>query len=251
MTAVHRISKMRMPWLALLLAFVPGFGFASDTTALARPIVLELYTSEGCSSCPPAEALAVQLAPRKDLLVLAFHVDYWDELGWRDRFSLPAATERQRRWARGNDTWEVYTPQLIVDGRQSMVGSDASAVAAAIQAAHVRNARGPARSFTATIAAGQVLVDAAAAPNTSALELYVIAYQPQATTAVPRGENAGRTLFEANAVRSIARLGSVANGAIHLTIATRSFPADASRIAVLLQDARTGAIEDAQALALR
>ena len=242
---------MRMPLLALLLAFEPGFGLASDATALARPIVLELYTSEGCSSCPPAEALAVQLAPRKDLLVLAFHVDYWDDLGWRDRFSLPAATERQRRWARGNDTWEVFTPQLIVDGRQSMVGSDAPAVTAALQAARMQQAHVTARSFTATISAGQLLVDSAAAPTKTALELYVIAYLPQASTAVPRGENAGRTLFEANAVRSITRLGSLADGAVHLKIATSSFPGDASRIAVLLQDARTGAIEGAQALALR
>ena len=242
---------MRMPWLALLLAFEPGFGLASDATTLARPIVLELYTSEGCSSCPPAEALAVQLAPRQDLLVLAFHVDYWDDLGWRDRFSLPAATERRRRWAQDNHTWEVYTPQLIVDGRQSMVGSDASAVAAAIQAAHVRNARGPARSFTATISAGQLQIDAAAAPTKTAFELYAIAYLPQATTAVARGENAGRTLLETNAVRSIARLGTLADGGIHLSVAISSFPADASRVAVLLQDARTGAIAGAQALALR
>lgn len=244
-----------------MLAWLLGCGAAIVTaigaTANTRPIVLELYTSEGCSSCPPAEALAVRLAPRSELLVLAFHVDYWDDLGWRDRFSLPAATARQRHWAQGNNTWEVFTPQLIVDGRQSLIGSDAAGVAAAVQAAQARVAPGAPQAFTAVVSAGQLLIDAAAtsvhamAQPSGNLALYAITYLPQATTQVPRGENAGRTLVEANAVRSITKLGALASGGTHLKLAISSFPADASRVAVLLQDERTGAIAGAQALALR
>src|SRR5580658_10753341 len=99
----------------------------------ARPLILELYTSEGCSSCPPAEALVGQLISDPDLLPLAFHVDYWDGQGWHDRFSLAAATQRQNEWSRHFGGRNVYTPQMIVDGRRSVLGSDGPAVVAAVR----------------------------------------------------------------------------------------------------------------------
>src|SRR6267378_2009368 len=98
------------------------------TNAQPRPVVVELFTSEGCSSCPPAEAYVGELSQRSDVLALSFHVDYWDDLGWRDRFALGQAVERQRIYARVLNRSSVYTPQLVIDGRDDYVGSDRTAI---------------------------------------------------------------------------------------------------------------------------
>src|ERR1700728_136481 len=99
---------------ALLLA-------ASVVEAQSRPTVVELYTSEGCSSCPPAEAQIGKLAQQQGIIALAFHVDYWDSLGWRDRFELPEAVARQSQYAHTLHLASVYTPQLVIDGQRDRV----------------------------------------------------------------------------------------------------------------------------------
>src|SRR5664279_3359632 len=119
-----------LPSLALIAGLYPVAGFAAE-----RPVVVELYTSQGCSSCPPANAYLNELSKdRRDVLPLAFHVTYWDRLGWKDPFSLPAATQRQAiygsRFGDGS-----YTPEIVVDGAASMVGSNRGDVGAAIDKA--------------------------------------------------------------------------------------------------------------------
>src|SRR5690242_10110461 len=116
----------------LLLAWFCFASMIAPAAAGERPIVVELFTSEGCSSCPPADALLAELADRPDVLALSFHVDYWDRLGWKDPFSSPAATRRQQGYADLLGLATVYTPQIVVDGKWQAVGSDGAAVGRAL-----------------------------------------------------------------------------------------------------------------------
>src|SRR5437764_7545823 len=128
---------MRMRSARYLLAiFAAGALTASNGAAAeTRPVVIELFTSQGCSSCPPADRLLGELAQRPDVIALGFHIDYWDHLGWKDPLSSPAATRRQRDYALQFGRMQIYTPQLVVDGTGEAVGSDRAAVLAALRQA--------------------------------------------------------------------------------------------------------------------
>ncbi len=196
-----------------------GILLAAGAAALARPsraagrtVVLELFTSEGCSSCPPADALLGELVRLPGAVAVAWHVDYWNDLGWRDPFATRFATERQRAYAtRLHD--EVYTPGLVVNGAAIVVGSDRSAVAAAIAdaaplpvpATLVRDADG----LRATLGATE-------APLSALLAVYA----PERATPVGGGENSGRRLREFHIVTATHRA-SVPGGAVQ----TLRFPA--------------------------
>ncbi len=179
---------------------------STATASSARPVVLELFTSEGCSSCPPAERLLARLAQRPGVLALGFHVTYWNDLGWHDPWSLAAATARQRHYARFF-AGGLFTPELVVDGRRALVGSDAAGARAAIRLAR------PIQHVALTLRDGPggvtLLVDAGVggaerdSADTGGARLLLFGYDPHHTTAIGRGENAGRTLHEANIVRSI------------------------------------------------
>src|SRR5712671_6375700 len=108
---------------------------ATPAAADPRPVVVELFTSQGCSSCPPADALLGELAKKGEVLALGFHISYWDSLGWRDPRSSKSSTERQKAYARRFSDGRVYTPQIVVDGSSEMVGSDREAVLDAVRAA--------------------------------------------------------------------------------------------------------------------
>ncbi len=180
-------------------------GTAAAGTVPARPVVAELFTSEGCSSCPPAEALMAALAARDPgVLVLAYHVTYWDRLGWPDRYGLPQATARQRTYAARLGLDAVYTPQLVVDGARDVVGSDGSAVRAALAAAAAERVRAVALTLARTAQGVSVTLPAADGRG----ELLLVGYDTRHATPVARGENAGRVLIEANVVRSIRSLGA-------------------------------------------
>ena len=188
--------------------YLAGFALLGLTVSAAgaaeRPVVVELFTSQGCSSCPPANAYLNELARgRADVLPLAFHVTYWDRLGWKDPFSLPEATSRQdtygHRFGDGS-----YTPEIVVDGASSHVGSHREEVGRAIDAA--RHESTPAASLSVTKDADGLSVNVGDGHGNG--RLLLIGFDHAHTTAIRRGENGGRTLDEANVVRSIRSIGN-------------------------------------------
>lgn len=237
MTAPKLTRRAALALPALLAARV------ARAAVPARPIVLELFTSEGCSSCPPADALLHRLARSEaTLLPLAYHVTYWNYLGWRDPWSLDAATARQRAYARRGGS--VYTPQLIVDGRFDAIGSDELAVMRAIRRAAEEMPPPPPLALRES--GGEVLVEVGAAAGQPPGLVLLVGYDSEHRTAVGRGENTGRTLLEANIVRSFLPLGSWGGALVRLRHAR---PAG-ERLAVLVQ-AADGRMLAAQTLPAR
>src|SRR5262245_38547331 len=198
----------RIPSHLLTIALlVSGLGFvaaADESTRAEAPVVVELFTSQGCNSCPPADALLGELAQRPDLVALAFHVDYWNYIGWQDPFSSPEATQRQRDYASSLGLGSVYTPQMVIDGSFDAVGSDRTRVNQAIAAASQHSKIPVAIAANPT---GGWLVTLPAAAVDQAATVWLALYDRQHVTSVRRGENAGATLTDYNIVREFRRIG--------------------------------------------
>jgi hypothetical protein len=188
--------------LALLTAVV----LASARPAVAQqPLaVVELFTSQGCSSCPPADTLLGDLARREDVLALSFHVDYWNYIGWEDPYSRPAFTARQRDYARLLGLRHVYTPQMVIQGRRDVIGSDRSAVLEAIRQVG-GDQQVPLEIRPQPDGSVRVEVGGKAA---SPAEVLLIVFDREHRTQVKRGENGGRTLVNTHVVRDLTRLGT-------------------------------------------
>ncbi|MBA3896372.1 MAG: DUF1223 domain-containing protein [Sphingomonadaceae bacterium] len=218
---------------AVLLATTAGCGAAAAADP-AHPVVVELFQSQGCSSCPPANASLNAIADRADVLALSFAVTYWDQLGWKDIFGKPAYTGRQWDYAHAGGRSNVATPQMIVDGRVVINGGNLQEDVAAIRQA-ARGASGPA------IAAAGGKVTIGRAPSRSPATVWLVRYDPR-TLNVPirAGENGGRTLPHKNIVRSIDALGAW-NGA-PATFAIGASPNPVYRTAILVQQGKGGAI---------
>jgi hypothetical protein len=185
---------------ALGLLALPHLALAGDA---GRPTVVELFQSQGCSSCPPAEANVAAISDRADVLALAFEVDYWDRLGWKDTFSRPAWTARQFAYAKAMGHGEnVYTPQVVVNGRVEGDGLEPGALAGLVSHGD-RGAGGPSLGFSG----GAVKVGAGAAPAGGA-DVWLARYIPHTVeVTIPRGENAGHTLPYKHVVREMVLLG--------------------------------------------
>jgi hypothetical protein len=222
-----------------------GGGVRAQSSSATRPVVVELYTSQGCSSCPPADALLGELSRMPHVTALAFHVDYWDRDGWRDRFSIPLAVQRQRRYEQTLGLSYAFTPQVVIDGRASFVGSDRKRILSAVAE--------PLDSvpIIAEIADGELSVTLPEWPNHGDYEVNVAAYLPTASTHIEGGENSGRALDEFNIVREFRALGVW--DAQHRVFYARldSFPRDASRVAVLVQETHQGPIVGSAVVVLR
>ena len=184
--------------IGLLVGCMPLVAAAAE-----RPVVVELFTSEGCSSCPPADAFLTDLARgRRDVLPLAFHVTYWNSLGWHDPYSLDAATNRQSQYgSRFGDG--SYTPEMVVDGRTGLVGSERGEAEAAIASAERQDHT--AAPVHLSREGGKVSITVGAGSGSG--RILLVGFDPEHRTAVGRGENSGRTLTESNIVRSIRSVG--------------------------------------------
>jgi hypothetical protein len=199
----------------------------------AHPSVVELYQSQGCSSCPPANANLLRLIDRPDVLALSFEVTYWDHLGWKDTFADPAFTARQAAYAPRLGHGEVFTPQVVVNGRADVVGARPGEIESLIARAD-RGASGP----FVRIEGGRVTVGAG--PGAPAA-VWLVRYDPRLIeVAVTAGENDGKTLPHRNVVRSLTRLGTWTGTS--LALALPKAPPGPLRTAVLVQSGRGGPI---------
>ena len=191
---IRRLRRTALSAIALL-----GLALAQGARA-DGPVVVELFTSQGCSSCPPADALLAELADRNDVIAMALHVDYWDYIGWKDSFADPAFTKRQKKYAYAAGTRTIYTPQIIVNGRDHVVGAKpmklADLIARHKSAGHAVTVEVDRRGET-------VVVEVAASDAKKAGVLRLAVLEPSKTVAIKRGENAGRTITYRNIVREL------------------------------------------------
>jgi hypothetical protein len=231
-----------IPLVLIASALLAG---ASIASAASRPAVVELFTSQGCSSCPPADAYIGELVQRRDVLALTYHVQYWDDLGWRDRFGLSSATLRQRNYAAFLHLYSVYTPQVVFDGRADFVGSDRKSIGSSLASARAGV------PVSIAVSDGQILVDVGALGDAAACDVLLVSYLRTAVSPIGRGENAGRTLNEFNIVRDIRTLGRWAGEAREYRARIDALPADATDVAVLVQAAGQAPIIGAGTMALR
>jgi len=239
---MKRISLFAAPLAALVLAIA--------TPAAAEPkalTVVELFTSQGCSSCPPADAYLGELARRgveSGVLPLSMHVDYWDYLGWKDTFSSPAATARQRRYATAMRLRYVYTPQIVIQGALQTTGSNRVDAAAKIAEA----ARLPHIDVDLSADGGRLRIGLAGNTAADPAEVVAVAFDRAVETVIRRGENRGKTITYHNVVRAIRKLG-VWSGAADTIEAEMIDDTDA--VAVIVQRPDGGPILGAGALFLR
>ncbi|WP_342075353.1 DUF1223 domain-containing protein [Yoonia sp. SS1-5] len=225
-----------------LLTALALTGLLHTTQAAAdSPVVVELYTSQGCSSCPPADAFLHELAKRDDVIALALHVDYWDYIGWKDVFASPQYTARQHGYAQAASATTVYTPQMVINGQDHVVGSRPRQVMSRVEA-HQARVDPVDVSLSRSGSTLQIQAEASARGD---YVVQLVRYSPQETVDIRRGENAGRQLSYANVVSSWDVIGQW-DGASALDISATVSGNDP--IVVIVQQARSGPIVGASEL---
>lgn len=241
----------RTATLAVALLAAGGYALAQQhanraSAAAFTPVadphtlqVVELFQSQGCSSCPPANANVMAIADRPGVLTLSWQVTYWDNLGWRDSFGSPAFTDRQHAYARALGHNNVWTPQVVINGRGDVVGVDSNELNGALQ----RYARAH-DSVNLSTANGHVVVTGPSGQNDSVV---LVRYDPRVIPVpVGAGENSGRTLPHRNVVRALVPLGQFNGGRVELALPAHR--ADGLQQAILVQQGAAGPILAAQRL---
>jgi len=230
---MHR-RPATLPILMAMVAALAGAPGARAADAV-HPVVVELFQSQGCSSCPPANANLIALSQRPDVLALSFGVTYWDQLGWKDTFASPQYTARQWDYAHALRHDNVFTPQVVVNGRLDGVGAAPGEIEQLMRRAE-RASPGP----VVTIGAGSVSIGAAHASGKPA-DVWLVRYDPRVVqVAIRRGENGGRTLPHRNVVRELVRLGGWSGQPARFSLPAGADPA--LRTAILVQTAGAGPI---------
>jgi hypothetical protein len=231
----------------LVTTSAAGTGEKIEPLTTDNPVVVELYTSQGCSSCPPADSYLGDLAKRRDILPLALHVDYWDYIGWKDKFASPSATQRQRAYVHTLRERMVYTPQMIVDGVAESVGSDRGKVESLITEARAR-AKLPIAFWRDEAGKDWVEVGDGPKPAGGSATVYIALYDGKHETPVQRGENAGATLTEFNVVREWRPIGTWDGSRTRLPIVIDDQDEDYEACAVIVQQGEVGPILGAGAM---
>lgn len=225
----------------------------ATASAHPTPVVVELFTSQGCSSCLAADSYFGELVKRPDLIALAFHVDYWNYIGWADPFAKPWASMRQREYRESLKTRFVYTPQMVVNGSAETVGSNESTCDALIDAAKAKAATGPTLDLRwRQDGALAVDVGSGESPPGQPATLWLIGYDSSHTTEVLHGENKGRTLTDFHPVRSYRQLGKWAGWSAEFIVPAAEIKTLGNGgVAVVLQENGTGPILTAAQVAQR
>lgn len=204
------------------------------------PVLVELFTSEGCSSCPPADRLLEKLDP--DAIVISEHVDYWDHQGWKDPFATHAFTNRQQAYGRMLNVEGVYTPQMVIDGQKEFVGSDGKQAAEAI----ARAAHGKKADIRLSRSEAGLQVDVSAAPGSA--DVFLALADDSATSQVAAGENNGRRLRHVAVLRSLQKIGAVKRGGSFSRLVELPRGTEGQRLIVFLQDSGPGRVSGAALL---
>jgi len=209
---------------------------ATAPFAAAGPTVIELYTSQGCSSCPPADEMLAELAKKDDILALSLHVDYWDYLGWRDDLADPAYSSRQHEYARAAGQRTVYTPQMIIGGEAHVIGSKPMEVMDQIRA---YDAEPDPVEITLTRDGDQLSIAATATGLSGNTTVQIVRFRREVERDIRHGENAGRAILYANVVYSWTNAGRWNVRSPLQMEATLTGP---EPVAVIIQDGTNGPI---------
>lgn len=220
----------------LLTAFALFSTLSLNGAAAQNATVVELYTSQGCSSCPPADAVLADLAKRNDVIALALHVDYWDYLGWKDDLASPAFTQRQHNYAAAKNSTRVYTPQMVIGGVDDVVGSHAMKVMDLIQQ---HNAQADPVQLTLSRSGNTLNIRATGNGRAEDAVVQIVRYVPLINRDIRRGENAGKTIAYANTVNAWQVAGRWNTGA---PLAMQATVSGNDPVVVIVQAGTNGAI---------
>ncbi len=222
-------SRRKVLGLAACSLAVPFV--SSPASAAAAPVLVELFTSQGCSSCPAADRLAGALVKQSGVIVVSLNVDYWDYLGWRDTLASPAHTKRQMDYAHARGDNDVYTPQMVINGHDHVVGSNSGSVANAIS--NAKNAM----ALTMSATENEIKIEL---PKGDADHgtLWVMSVAPEVSVKIERGENTGSTITYHNVVRKLSNVATWNGASASITLPRKEFltGANTSLIAVLQKD---------------
>ena len=234
-------SPIKAAALTALLTGLAVVGACLPAAAADNPMLIELFTSQGCSSCPPADALVAKLAREPDVTVISFPVDYWDYIGWKDTFASPTNTARQKAYAATRGDNHVYTPQAVVNGLMHAVGSDAVEVSAARQLSYGN--KGALKVALSVSDAGDKLVaktGASVEGSGKSASLWLVNVAKSRSVAIGRGENTGRTVTYTNVARGMKKIGDWSGGAASYDISKADLKVRDSDAWVLMLQANTG-----------
>jgi hypothetical protein len=245
------VTRRGSAWMAglVLAALNASTAGAGDARA---PAVVELFTSQGCSSCPAADEVLGELAGRSDIVALSLPVDYWDYLGWRDTLAEHAFTERQKAYAAARGDGQVYTPQVVVNGMVHAVGSRLTEIEAAVETSR-QTLKAPVASLALKLEGEAIVIEVGAGQGGSTVSdgrILVAVTQRRVPVEITRGENRGKTIIYHNVVRKLAEVGRWTGAAQSVRLdKAELMPAGTDGCVAILQEGSAGPILAAAQLA--